>query len=50
MIQCGIDGLTRGIINEEIMVNPNHHLISYVPLNLNIYQLGIAFQQKVNAW
>ena len=48
MIECGIDGLSRGITTEGIM--QQKHNMSYVPLHKNVLERSSEFENWIHNW
>jgi hypothetical protein len=48
MIECGIDGLSRGITTEGIM--QQKHIMSFVPLHKNVFERSTAMATWMNEW
>ena len=46
MIDCGIDGLSRGITNEGVMAG--NHLLDFVPLNKTCLDRNNPFEKFLN--
>ena len=48
MIECGIDGLSRGITTEGVM--QSNHIMSYVPLHLNAFERSAEMVTWFERW
>ena len=52
MIECGIDGISRGIINQGVLIEQGKRLMDFIPLNINVVErsnnFGFGFKDDVH--
>ena len=50
MIECGIDGLSRGTTNQCVLEDQGKILMNFIPLKLNMVERSKTFWPWIQGW